>query len=848
MCFSNYPAALPFILALHEKETLKKLIDELSEESVAPIIKESVAESVSETPSHPFVDAFDKMLVMSDKVARTEIGGLTNTTTSDACLDLYYGINIESDHQTLLLEKAWEQDRDMTLRIIFYTRSIHRGKSDKESFLRAFCWLLEHHPKTAITNLHVLIDGTIRTDAILQKKNRESEKKESALNDGWDMWTDEDCDQKKEEKLETRRDFKTHGYWKDLATIVNIYCQDEVHDRPFSRPFKALKWPKPTRAETRSETSRERRLRREPRQTMSPKERLKDTEPYIHAARLRSLEEQKEATQKRREIREERNNKVRRLLQEDKVYRSLHLTVARLFAEQLQVDLDQLQMNKQLIQQGKLQQLYPLSNNLSLASKWAPSLRASHDKHTFLATSIAEILFPPKGYQEKDESREHYLNKARDLYRKVYLVPLRAALDLTEHHMAPGKWNTIDYRHIPAVCMQQNVVQFFKHDQENLVKYMDLVSKGEKKVSGATLTPNELVYKIKNPDTPENLKGSQNSKQELQRLFLKMEQDLTDGQWNTLLESLRNSTLIDNPEKVNKNSKHVGLGECIALCDVSGSMLWPNTKPERDSMLPYYAAIGLSLVIANLAKPPFHGKIISFTNVPEMVNVDTSKPFHKQVECVSQAPWGEYTDVRAVFVDLLLPMAKKFQLRQEDMVKRIFIFSDMEFNCQYSRHDQFLTSYELIRQDYKEAGYEMPELVWWNMALPDRYSDMLNAPVTSDDEGVCLLSGFSPSMLKTFLDGDVEDDSESDCDPGIATVEAVKKEEEEVTTGASKAKVKSAEDPVMEIVDTEEIVDAEEEHDESAASRPKKDEKLSPGAFMKKAVYHESFSGLVVVD
>lgn len=801
MSFSNYPAALPYVLALHEKEALKKLIDALSEESVANVqsfVEESVAES-----GHPFVDAFDAMAIRQSKVGRTGNGGLTNTTTDDACLDLYYGINIESEHQNALLEKAWEQDSEMTLHIIFYTRSIHRGKSDKESFLRAFCWLLEHHPKTAITNLHVLIDGTIRTDAKLQKKNRESKMKESALNDGWDMWTDQDCDQNKESKLETRRDFKTHGYWKDLATIVNIYCQDEVVDRPFSIPFKALKWPKQARAETRSQTNADRRKRREPRQTMSPEERLKDIEPFVHAAEQRNQQDKMEAIQKRRAIRVERNNKVRHLLEQDQVYRALHLTVARLFADQLQVDLEQLQVNRQLVQQGKLQQLYPLANNLSLAAKWAPSLRASHDKHTFLATSIAEILFPPNKYQSKKETREHYLNEARDLYRKVYLVPLRAALDLTEHRMVPGKWNTIDYRHIPAVCMQKNVVQFFKHDQENLIKYMEQVSKGKKKVSGATLTPNGLAYKIKVPTIPEAVKKLAKTQPKVEELFSKMEQDLTDGQWNTLLESLKNTSLIGKPEK----AEHVGLGECIALCDVSGSMLWTGKTPEHDSDLPYYAAIGLSLVIANLAKPPFHGKIISFTNVPQMVNVDTSKPFHDQVHCLSQAPWGEYTDIRAVFVDLLLPMAKRYNIRQEDMVKRIFIFSDMEFNCQYSRHDAFLTSYELIQKDYKEAGYEMPELVWWNMSLPNTYSDKLNAPVKSDDKGVCLLSGFSASMLKTFLDGEVEDETE--------------------------------EDPGMEIVGE----DGEEKEKE-----PKEKEELSPCDFMKKAVYHESFSGLVVVD
>ncbi len=69
----------------------------------------------------------------------------------------------------------------------------------------------------------------------------------------------------------------------------------------------------------------------------------------------------------------------------------------------------------------------------------------------------------------------------------------------------------------------------------------------------------------------------------------------------------------------------------------------------------------------------------------------------------------------------------------------------MEFNSATRRHD---TAMDMIARKYRESGYELPKIVFWNLA--SRHD---NFPVTADTNGVALVSGFSPSILKAVLSG-----------------------------------------------------------------------------------------------
>ena len=57
---------------------------------------------------------------------------------------------------------------------------------------------------------------------------------------------------------------------------------------------------------------------------------------------------------------------------------------------------------------------------------------------------------------------------------------------------------------------------------------------------------------------------------------------------------------------------------------------------------------------------------------------------------------------------------------------------------------------EMIRRKYEDAGYELPKIVFWNLNAYD------NVPVKFDERGVALVSGFSPSLMKSIFSDNLD--------------------------------------------------------------------------------------------
>ena len=176
------------------------------------------------------------------------------------------------------------------------------------------------------------------------------------------------------------------------------------------------------------------------------------------------------------------------------------------------------------------------------------------------------------------------------------------------------------------------------------------------------------------------------------------------------------------------------------------------------------SAIGLSLLVAEITKPPFGGAFITFSQHPQVMRVggsDDKRTLAEKVSYIMGSDWGMKTDFVAVFERLLLPMALENKLKPEDMVKQVFVFSDMQFDSA-GNVDKWSTSYERIQKKFKKAGYEMPKLIFWNLAggrasVSDK-NKTAPKPVTAADEGTSLVSGYSQAQMKMFLDnGQFED-------------------------------------------------------------------------------------------
>jgi len=105
------------------------------------------------------------------------------------------------------------------------------------------------------------------------------------------------------------------------------------------------------------------------------------------------------------------------------------------------------------------------------------------------------------------------------------------------------------------------------------------------------------------------------------------------------------------------------------------------------------------------------------------------------------ANWSMNTNLGKVF-DLILDRAKVAGVNNEDMPKKIYIVSDMEFDSCI----QGAINYENIKRRYKESGYDLPDVIFWNVN-----SMQNNVPVKMNEIGVALVSGYSPSLFTRLV-------------------------------------------------------------------------------------------------
>ncbi len=152
-------------------------------------------------------------------------------------------------------------------------------------------------------------------------------------------------------------------------------------------------------------------------------------------------------------------------------------------------------------------------------------------------------------------------------------------------------------------------------------------------------------------------------------------------------------------------------------------------------------ALSLALYTSEKNTGPFGGYFITFSAKPELQKVVGSN-IREKIMNISRAQWDMNTNLQAVF-DLVLTNALKSKAKQKDMPAQILIISDMEFDCCGP-----MTNFQTIEAKYKSAGYEIPQIVFWNVN-----SRQNNVPVTADKQGVLLVSGASPSVFKTLLSG-----------------------------------------------------------------------------------------------
>lgn len=297
-----------------------------------------------------------------------------------------------------------------------------------------------------------------------------------------------------------------------------------------------------------------------------------------------------------------------------------------------------------------------------------------------------------------------YMRMTPKDYRKM-LVEMSTTV---EQKMCARDWTDITYQHVPSVAAGRYQKAFLKHDPAGYAVYKEKLTTGEAKVNAGAVYPYDVIRSLKNGDKV-----------------------VSNAQWAALPNYLEGST-----ESI------------LPVVDVSGSM---GGVAVSGSVTAMDVSISLGLYTAERANGIFKDTFVTFSSSPKLVKLKGS--LSERYAQLSSAEWGMSTNLSAVF-DLLLGSAVKHSVPVSEMPTKILILSDMEFDSCItdgtgSRTGVSVSAMEFIEQKYSSAGYTVPQIVFWNLSGRSG-----NSPVTYNKAGAALVSGFSPSIVKSVLGGD----------------------------------------------------------------------------------------------
>ncbi|CAK3966304.1 Hypothetical predicted protein [Lecanosticta acicola] len=92
------------------------------------------------------------------------------------------------------------------------------------------------------------------------------------------------------------------------------------------------------------------------------------------------------------------------------------------------------------------------------------------------------------------------------------------------------------------------------------------------------------------------------------------------------------------------------------------------------------SSIDLSLLIVAVTKLPFGASFIVLSGHPQVVRVggpEDKRSFADKIDYIERSNWAIFTNLGAVFRDLIRGVAIHDKLNQEDLSKLVFLFSDM---------------------------------------------------------------------------------------------------------------------------------------------------------------------------
>jgi hypothetical protein len=357
----------------------------------------------------------------------------------------------------------------------------------------------------------------------------------------------------------------------------------------------------------------------------------------------------------------------------------------------------------------------------TLAAKWAPR----ENKHNgWLGGLIASKCFPT--VRINTDRLKLYRQLLSTLNTRIDTVERKMCHDAErQHHFAD-----IQPARVPARCLKTKRKAFFNEDKtgavrkpddldrmacrENFQTHVAKAVKGEAKVHGKVLMPHEFIVEAHSGRV-----STENDRTTLQ------------AQWN----DMRDGVLAKGT-----------LGKTVVMCDFSGSM----------SGTPMDVSMGLGLLCAETTSPAFRDRIITFDSKPTWHNVSRFSGLFNRIHSFRGVSQGTSTNFQAA-MDMVLDRLVEAKVPVGEEPDIILVITDMGWdqanaNTNYGGPNvhKFETHIDRIKRDFgSRGGWKVPTIVIWNVS--GKFQEYHHE---SDTEGVCVVSGWSPTILKYIMAGD----------------------------------------------------------------------------------------------
>ena len=195
---------------------------------------------------------------------------------------------------------------------------------------------------------------------------------------------------------------------------------------------------------------------------------------------------------------------------------------------------------------------------------------------------------------------------------------------------------------------------------------------------------------------------------------------------------------------VKENVFDLSVENTLVIRDGSASMTM-----EQNGIQPLTVATAIAIYASEHNTKEWQNKFITFSNRPKFINLSNCNTLLDKLEkCYAEDDCSN-TDIYKT-MELILGVAVNNGNKQNQLPQTILLISDMQFDSSQFHMDK--TLFEEISYRFKQFGYKLPKLVFWN--LSGRTSNTI--PLQQNDYGLILISGFSTHLFEMVMSNEFD--------------------------------------------------------------------------------------------